>query len=279
MDNKEQELKDSAPPKDVSETLLSEGKSRDITVRDDQFEFSFFLDTVRRFRDRKHRFRLIDTGRFSSIELEWLAAAGADLYTSDDARSNAQELELINASSKKGNALVAFFFNGDLGVGEQGKSISLSELMNLGRSGVYVHVSNKKAKRDLSVLTQLADNCRKGGSWLVYYHHGALEMQVVGLAQNGAWIHISDLSLADIESPSLAKDIVQSACSSGGNLVLHWEKGVPFFLLNDIVKAGAVVLFESVLFDFKSPFRVFKEKAGGRKLDHRAYYLYPNVLP
>jgi hypothetical protein len=279
MDNKEQELKDSAPPKDASETLLREGKSRDITVRDDRLEFPALLDTVRRFRDRRHRFRLIDTGRFSSFELEWLAAAGADLYTSDDTRSSAQELELINASSKKGNALVALFFNGDLGEGEQGKSFSLSELMNLGRSGVYVHVSNKKAKRDLSVLAQLADNCRKGGSWLVYYHHGMLETPVVGLAQNGAWIHISDLSLADMENPSIVKDLVQSACSLGGNMVLHWEKGVPFFLLNDIVKAGAVVLFESALFDFKSPFRIFKEKAKGRKLDYRAYYLYPHVLP
>jgi hypothetical protein len=279
MDNEEQKLEDSTPQEDVSETLLKEGKGEDITVRDDRFEFPLLLDTVRRFRGRTHRFRLIDTGRFSSFELEWLAGAGADLYTSDDRRSNAHELELINASSKKGKALVALFFNGEISEGEQEKSLSSIELMNLGRSGVYIHVSNKKIKRDLSVLAHLADNCRKGGSWLVYYHHGALETTVVGLAQNGAWIHISDLSLADIENPSLVKDIVKSAYSSGGNLVLHWEKGVPFFLLSDIVKAGAVVLFESVLFDFKSPFRFFKEKTREKKLDSKAYYLYPHVLP
>lgn len=279
MDKKEQELKESAQIENASEVLSKERKHKDITVRDDQFEFPFFLDAVRRFRDRRHRFRLIDTGRFSSFELEWLAAGGADLYTSDDVRSSAQELELINASSKKGNALVALFFNGDSGAGEQGEPFSFLELMNLGRSGVYVHVSNKKAKRDFSVLAQLAYNCSKGGSWLVYYHHGSLETPVVDLAQNGPWIHISDLSLADKESQSLVKDVVQSACSSGGNLVLHWEKGIPFFLLDDIVKAGAVVLYESALFDFKSSFRVLKEKARGKKLDYRAYYLYPNVLP
>ena len=279
MDKKKQELKDSPRPEDASELLSMVRRNKDITVRDDQFEFSTLLDAVRRFRDRRHRFRLIDTGRFSSFELEWLTAGGADLYTSDDTRSNAQELELINASSKKGDASLALFYNGDLGAEKKGETLSLSELMNLGRSGVYVHISNKKAKRDLSVLVQLAYNCRKGGSWLVYYHHGPLEMPVVELAQNGVWIHISDLSLSDEESQSIVKDISHSACSSGGNLVLHWEKGIAFSLLDDIVRAGAVVLFRSVLFDFKSPFRGIEEKARGRKLDYRAYYLYPDILP
>ncbi len=279
MDNKKQEFKKSPQTEEASELLSMVKENRDITVRDDQFEYPTLLDSVRRFRDRRHRFRLIDTGRFGSFELEWLAASGADLYTSDDTRSNAQELELVNASSKRGDALVALFYNGHLGAEEEGKYFSLSELMNLGRSGVYVHVSNKKAKRDISFLVQLAYNCRKGGSWLVYYHHGSLEMQVVDLAQNGVWIHISDLSLADEKSQSIVTDIIRSACSSGGNLVLHWEKGIAFSLLDDIVRAGAVVLFRYALFDFKSPYRVIEERARGRKLDYRAYYLYRDVLP
>ena len=279
MDSKKQELKESPRPEDASDLLFMVRGSKDITVRDDQYEYPILLDAVRRFRDRRHRFRLIDTGRFSSFELEWLAAGGADIYTSDDARSNAQELEIVNASSKRGDAAVVLFYKGALGTEEEGESLSLTELMNLGRSGVYVHVSNKKTKRDLSLLVQLAHNCRKGRSWLVYYHHGSLEMPVVDLAQNGAWIHIADLSLADEESQSIVKDVTRSACSSGGNLVLHWEKGIAFSLLDDIVQAGAVVLFRSALFDFKSPYRVIEEQVRRRKLDYRAYYLYPDVLP
>ncbi len=279
MDNEEQELKKSARPEDAFDLLSMVEKGEDITVRDDQFEFSAFLDAVRLFRYRRHRFRLIDTGRFSTSELEWLSEGGADLYTSDDTRSNAQELDLIIDSSKRGSALVALFYEGDLGAEEREESLSLSELMNLGRSGLYIHVSNKKAEKDLSALAQVAYNCRKGGSWLVYYHHGSLEARILDLARNGAWIHMSDLSLADTEAQSIVKDLIQSTSSSDGNLVLHWEKGIPYFLLDDVLKAGAAVLFRSSLFDFKSPFRVLEEKARGRTIDYRAYYLYPDVLP
>lgn len=279
MENKEQKLDESTQSGDISELLSLISKKEDITVRDDQFGFPALLDAVHRFRDRRHRFRLIDTGRLSSFELEWLTAGGADLFTSDTVRSNAQELEFVSISSKRGNALVALFCFGDIGDEEQRESYSMIDWINLGRSGVFVHVSNKNNERDLSVLVQLADSCRKGGSWLVYYHHGSLETNMISLAQNGTWIHISDLSLADEESQSIVRDITHSALSSGGKLVLHWEKGVSFSLLEDIVRAGGVVLFKPALFDFKSPFRILEEKAKGRKLDYRAYYLYPDVLP
>jgi hypothetical protein len=45
------------------------------------------------------------------------------------------------------------------------------------------------------------------------------------------------------------------------------------------MNARTFILFRSSLFDRKSPFRALGKKAMQRKLDFRAYYLYPNILP
>jgi hypothetical protein len=279
MDNETQEQKDLSSIERTFELLSLVTKNQTLTVRDDQFDYPTLLDAVRSFRDKKHRFRLIDTGRFNPFELEWLTAGGADLYTSDEVRTNAQELELINASSKRAKAMLAYFYRGILGVKEHESSFPLEDLMKVGRSGIYTHVTNRESRQDVSILSQLAYNCRRGGSWLVYYHHGPMETSLVDLARNGAWIHISDLSLKGEENQSIVKDVIPSARSLGGNLVLHWEKGIPLSLLDDIVAAGALVLFKSALFDYKSPYRALENKVKRRRLDHRAYYLHPMVLP
>lgn len=279
MNNERRELKEVSPIEKTFELLSWVTKNQNLTVRDDQFDYPALLDAIRCFRDKKHRFRLIDTGRFNQFELEWLTAGGADLYTSDDVRTNVQELELINASSRRGKALVAYFYHGIFGAEVQESSLPLEDLMHIARNGIYMHITNRKSKRDVSIMNDLAHDCRRGGSWLVYYHHGPLEASLVSLARNGAWIHISDLSLEGEESQSIVKDIVLSARSAGANLVLHWEKGIPYFLLSDIVVAGAFVLFKSALFDYRSPYRALENEVKGKRLDHRAYYLYPTVLP
>jgi len=279
MNNERQEQKDISSKERTFELLSLVTKNQTLTVRDGQFDYCTILDAIRRFRDKKHRFRLIDTGRFSPFELEWLTAGGADLYTSDEIRTNAQELELINASSKRGKATVAYFYRGILGAEEQESSFPLADLMNVGRSGIYIHITNRESKQDVSIMTHLAHNCRRGGTWLVYYHHGPLETSLMDLGRNGAWIHISDLSLEGEESQSIVKDVILSARSAGGNLVLHWEKGIPYYLLVDIVMAGAFVLFKSALFDYRSPYKALENEVKGKRLDHRAYYLYPTVLP
>ena len=98
------------------------------------------------------------------------------------------------------------------------------------------------------------------------------------LGRNGAWIHIADQSLVGEESQSLIRDIVVCAHSAGSNLVLHWDDGAKFSLLDDIVKAGAMVLFKSPLFDFKSPLKVLERRIRRKRLDFRAYYLHPSIL-
>ncbi len=280
MDNERREEREPDSPKKALELFSLLKKKQNITVRDDQYDFSTLLDAVRQFRDRRYRFRLIDTGRLDPFELEWIIGHGADLYTSDVTRAHVRELELITAASKKGNAFVSYLINKKWeGEDGAGNGQTFSDLMNMGRCGTYLHLTNRQQTRDIPQVARLAYNCTQGGSWLVYYHHGPLERSLLELGRNGSWIHITDQSLGDQESQAMIRDIVLSARYAGSNVVLHWDGGENFALLDDIVKAGAVVLFKSPLFDYKSPMRVLEKGIRRKRLDFRAYYLYPSVLP
>jgi hypothetical protein len=278
MENKNQEIKEPIQPDKTSELFSLLKKKQNITVRDDQVDFSTLLDAVRQFRDRRFRFRLIDTGRFDPFELEWITSHGADLYTSDESRSNILDLDLVSSAAKKGNAMVAFLINGSLEA-EREDVLSFVDLLNVGRCGIYLHLTNRQHPRDIQLVAQLAYNCALSGSWLVYYHHGLLEQSLLELGSNGAWIHITDQSLKGEEDRSMIRDIVLSARSAGSNLVLHWDDGNQFSLLDDIVKAGAVVLFKTPLFDYKSPLKDLEKGIRRKRLDFRTYYLHPSVLP
>ncbi len=278
MENKTQVEREPVQPNKDFELFSLLKKKQNITLRDDQYDFSTLFDAVRQYCDRRYRFRLIDTGRFDPFELEWLCSHGADLYTSDDVRSRGHDLELASAAARKGNAVVVLLINGKLE--DEGENIlSFSDLVNVGRSGVYFHLTNRREERDIQQVLRLAHNCAMGGSWLVYYHHGPLNEALQELGHSGAWIHITDKSLEGEESPSLIRDIILQARSAGSNLVLHWDDGNRFSLLDDIVKAGAVVLFKSPLFDYKSPMKVLEKGIRRKRLDFRTYYLHPSVLP
>jgi hypothetical protein len=279
MDSIRQGQKEELEQEKTTDLFALLREKQDITIRDDHFDFVSILDAVRRFQDHRCRFRLIDTGVFDAFELEWITNQGADLYTSDEIRTDLHELELINASSAKGNAIVALLVNGHLEAGEEDGSLSFFDLMNVGRAGVYIHLTNRKKTHDPARIAHLAYDCKKGGSWLVYYHHGPLSEPLIEVGSNGAWIHISDQSLEEENSHSLFRDIILSARSSGSNVILHWEKGVRLSLFEDAVKFGAVVLFKSALLDYKSPIKVLEKGMRKQRLDFKSYYLYPTVLP
>ncbi len=266
-------------PEKTYELLSLADKGENITIRDDQHDFSCLLDSVKLCRRRDSRFRLIDSGKLDSFQLEWLGQAGADIYTSDKVRSDVFELELVSRACKGGNAFVSYFHHGPLEPEEGSNSISFSELLKVGISGIYLHLTNREGKREFSQLNELAYSCRKGGSWLVYYHHGVLESSFEKLGKNNAWIHMSDDSLKESEDGTQVLDKVESLLSSGAKLVIHLEKGLDFLLLRDIMKTGAFVLFKSFHYDYKSTFRVLEREAKKRKVDFRGYYLYLSFLP
>lgn len=279
MENEKRKEGNAAHEERTFEPLPSIVRSEDITLRDDQYDFSFLLDAVKVARRRGVRFRLIDTGKLDRFQLEWLAEAGSDLYTSDEARTDSLDLELVNKACKKGRAICAYFHHGPLDAEEESESISYSGLQDLGRDGIYIHLTNRQNERDSLQLNELAFACQRGGSWLVYYHFGSLEFPLEELARNGAWIHTSDQIFKEAEDKSLILDNLRSAISAGLRFVLHVEKGLDISFLNDVMSARAFILFKSSLFDHKSPFRALEKKARQRKLDFRAYYLYPNILP
>jgi hypothetical protein len=267
------------PEDEASELLYSAWQGDDVTVRDDLHDFSILLDAVKVARRKGSRFRLIDTGKLDSSQLEWIAKAGADVYTSSEARADFIELELVNKACKTGSATCAYFHHGPFDTEEESGSFSYSGLQDLGRSGIYLHLTNRQEKRDGIRLEELAFACRRGGSWLVYYHHGLLEFSLDELARNGAWIHATEQILRDAEDQALVLDKVRSAVSAGLRFVLHVEKGLDVSLLQDVMSSGAFILFAASLFKDKSPLNVLARKARQKKRNFRAYYLYPNIMP
>jgi hypothetical protein len=278
MESEKQEKREPDSPEKTFELFSLLKKKQNITVRDDQYDFSTLLDAVRQFRDRRYRFRLIDTGRFDPFELEWITGHGADLYTSDETRPHVHDLEIVCAASKKGSAFVSYLIKGEWeDTGEEDQNFL--GLVNVGRSGAYLHLTGRQHPRDILQVARLAYNCAQSGSWLVYYHYGDLEESLIELGRNGAWIHMTERSLKKEESQAMIRDVVFSARSAGSNVVLHWDGGEDFALLADIVKAGAVVLFKSPLFDYRSPLNVLEKGIRKKRLDFRAYYLHPSILP
>lgn len=252
-----------------------------ITLRDDLYDLSALLDAAKIARRKGIRLRLIDTGILDRYQLEWLAEAGVDLYTSDEARPDFLELELVSKACKKGRATCVCFHHGSLDAEteEETGSLSLPDLQNLGRAGIYLHLTNRHKERDSIRLNALSFDCRKGGSWLVYYHHGALDFSLDELAKNRAWIHTSERIFQEVEDPALILDQLRSAISAGLRFILHVENGLDISLLRDVYAARAWILFRSSLFDHKSPLRKLERKTRQKKLDFRAYYLYPNLMP
>ena len=260
--------------------LLSSVKQDPVlTVRDDLYDFSLLLDAVKLHRKHrlKSRFRLVDSGALSLREVEWLASEGADVYTNDEVGKTKQELESIRYAGKKGQSLLAYL-SSTLLEKDGDRTVGLSDLKDLGASGVYIYISDKDQEHDLSGMSLLADSCRRGQSRLVYFQHRELDSALFELGRAGAWIHLSDKSVKGPGDVTLLADVIQAARQSGSNVCLHVELGTETMLLEDLQKAGALLIFKSVLIDYRSPLKPLEEKAREQKLDHYAYYLYPLFL-
>jgi hypothetical protein len=127
-------------------------------------------------------------------------------------------------------------------------------------------------------MISLADLCHRGQSRLIYYHHKDLDPALYELGRAGAWIHMSDKSVKETDEVSLLTDVIQGARATGSNVCLHVEAGTESILLEDLQKAGALLVFKSALIDYRSPLKPIEEKARKQKLDPRAYFLYPLFL-
>ncbi len=253
-------------------------KGSSAVLRDDQSKFEVILDAVRARRGRGSRLSLILTGQLSVPQLEWLGESGADVYASEDSGLGARELVLVNDACGRGGSVLAFHLRGGIDAGERPTGLSFADLKDLGGSGIYLHISNREEKRDFSRLIALAYEAERGGSRLVYYHHGQLDPGLKDLARNGAWIHLSGSSLSETADLNLTLDAVRHSRRAGSNLILHIEGGLPPLWLREILDSGAVVLFKIAA---EGPGAGSRELERGRRttgLDFRSYFLYPNFL-
>lgn len=272
------EEKDSSQAKEF-ELLSRARKGLEITVRDDQQEFAALLDAAKTCRRRGRRFRLIDTGKFSLFDLEWLAEAGADIYTSDEARSDKAELDLLSKACARRRGIVAFLQHGAVMENPEGGAPSLDFLLEIGRSGVDLHLTNREKTRDFGHLAGLAYACRQAGSYFVYYHHGRPTAGLEDVVRNGAWIHLSDRSFQAEEDAPLLADLLRQATAAGAGIVLYIEKGQDLSALRELFKKGACMLFKIPPSDYRSPLRALETAARKRAPGFRTYYLYTTFLP
>jgi len=249
-----------------------------VIVRDDQFDFPSLLDAAKTGRGAGRRFRLIDSGKFSPSELEWLGEAGADFYTSDLARPDSRDLVLMNAAARKGSAVTAYFHHGPFEPEEKEKAISFAALKELGRSGLLIYTSNRRVPRDFAALEELAYACVRGGSRLVYYHHGPLGPALETIARQGAWIHIAGQSLLREDDLIFLRDCAKAARERDGGVLFHVEHPLAPAWLGQIFEAGARVIFHTPPSDYRSPQRQFERCSERLFIDSRAFYLYPKFM-
>jgi len=246
-------------------------------VRDDQYGFNDTLDAVKTARARGARLDLLDTGRFSVLELEWLCKAGAHFYTSDDARADVSDLRLIRKACAKGGSSAAFLARGPFENGDQPGRPPYSVLLALAGDGFILHTSNREHARDLLLLSGLAEEAHKGGGFLVYYHHGAADSGLVELTSRGARIHLSDKRLQESDLELLSA-VLKASRAGGSKLILYVEKGMPVRFLKKLFNAGATLLFKRPPHDRRSLMRKLELKARKRVPNPDSYYLYTTFL-
>ena len=251
---------------------------QEIVIRDDQLDFAALSDLAKERRKNHGRLKLVDSGAFDPSMLEWLGEAGADIYTSDLARSNAAEIVRIGRAAKRGNAVVAYFRHGSLEPDEREKTIPFSDLLEMGRSGIDLHLSNKQRQREWAKLEELAFACKNGEARLVLYHHGPLAADLEKLARQGAWIHVSDESLRNEQDVAALIDCLAAGRGRETGLIFHLAHPIAPAWLEEIFAAGVFVLFQIPPTDYRSPLRPFETASKKRRPDPRSVYIDATFL-
>jgi len=257
------------------ELITRAERASGLVVRDDQYDFYWLEEAARKTRKKGYRFSLIDTGFLPSEKIEWLATAGADIYSSDEAQREITQLEFIQVVCRRGRSILAYFFRGSLNSDET--STVGQSLSNLGAQGVFLHLANRE-EEEIKLMVPLALECRRGGSWLVYYHRGSLEEYLYPLAEAGVWLHLSSQQIRTEKEETVLLELAKLCQKKGGNIILYLENELSLIFLDDLLRAGGFLVFLHQLYDYRSPFRPLQEEARRRKLDWRAYYLYPKLL-
>ncbi len=265
--------------------LKSAACRKELTVRDDQFPFSLLLDAVKKTVGSKGRFRLVDSGTLDMPHLEWLLDAGADFYTSDENSRNTSEIEALSLICRRNRArLACFIYSADpeekqeAAEPEEEPQAPVLDTQRLALAGAYLYISNREKEWDLAELVRLAEDCRRSGARLIYYHQGEFPRDGFGLAEAGAWIHVTQAVLTEEGRVEIA-DAAAAAHKKGGGLIIHIQEKPDFLLLEEIFNAGAYVRFEFAQIHYRSPLKPIEQAANKRQPAPCAFYLQKDFLP
>jgi len=254
-------------------------RKTDVLFRDDQIDPARLTDEIRRLRRSGRRAALIDSGVYGMTELEWLAGEKLILYGSDAAGRSGPDLVRLGEDLRKAGGRALYLLTGPWNGDADRPGPSFDDLILMGRSGWDIHVSNRERERDLGRLSDLARACAEGGGLLVYYHAGRLDPRLEDLAGSGAWIHLSEDSLAEDADVLRVKDAAAAAGRAGTGVVLHAPVALNVARIKAAVEAGVKLLLETPPSDYRSPLRELEALSRKARLSPRTYYLDPSVLP
>jgi hypothetical protein len=266
-----------AQPRDF-ELLERASSSAEVTVRDDQYDFPWLLDAVHSCKRHGGRFRLVDSGKSDTVLLAWLAEAGADIYTSDEARPAPGDMIPVRLSARKRGALTFYYIGGET-TGSSVPAAFLPDLIELGRTGADLHLSNREKPRDVALLVDLARACTAGLGRLVYYHYGRLAELLEDLALAGGWAHWASGRPSPDRDAFLLKDILRACRKTGAGLILHPDASWPLPFVKEAFEAGAFLQLQEQPAGRASSRTSMESEASRRRPDVRAFYLQRDFLP
>ncbi len=249
-----------------------------VTVRDDEQEFAWLIDAARVSRRRGARFRLVDSGQGDIVSLCRLAEAGAEIYSSDEARPDSADFIPVALSGRGHASPTYYYIYGPATEGAEPAAVRPA-LLELGRSGTGLHLSNRDRKRSAGELVELARACRQGSARLVYYHLGDLDPLLETLSAEGGWVHWIARDLDNESAAFLLADILGAAKKAGGGLVLHVEDASSVLPLRRALRSGAFLVFHTAPSERSSDLRRLEAASKRRRPDPCAYYLHENIMP
>ncbi len=260
--------------------LLDRVRTRqDLVIRDDQFDYEPLLDAARYARRRRILLSLLDTGRLGLTELEALVREGVRVLTSDEARPQADEWEVLLEARRTSRAVLSVFWNGPLPGADGRSGVSLQALGDLLARGMDFHISNLNARRDFVLMAELAAASRSGRGYYVYYHHGPLAAELSLPASRGAWVHLTDESSAEETWAGFAVGTARAGAAAGARAVVRVERGLTLEVLEELWTSGAALLFLTPPSDDRSLLRPIETRAARRKVPARGYFLSTAFLP
>ncbi|MCR4409612.1 MAG: hypothetical protein QHH43_08875 [Candidatus Saccharicenans sp.] len=244
-------------------------KGSRLILRDDLYDLSPLKDILEKSATGKILVSLLDTGRLSPEELEWLGEFPFSLYTSDAARQDFQVLNHIHLVLEPLGCGLFYFLQGELKED--------SALWNNVELFQAIYVSGREKDRPLEILARLAEEVSRSRSTLVYYHHKKPEENLAQVCLKNCWLHISNKNLEE-DAEIMILDLLEEIKKHGGRPVIHVDRGQSYHFLRRLAEAGAFLEFNLPPLEPDSKVFALAGSWRKKKLPEKAYYLYREIM-